>query len=94
MRVLPLGVDEFPEMRSDPGSLYVDKTQLISDLCTRLLRQQPQIFLSRPRRFGKTLLVSTLEALFQGQRDLFRGTWIGQEGHWDWEAHPVPGLAP
>ena len=92
MRVLPLGVDEFPEMRSDPRSLYVDKTQLISDLCTRLLRQQPQIFLSRPRRFGKTLLVSTLEALFQGQRDLFRGTWIGQEGHWDWKAHQYPVL--
>ena len=46
-------------------------------------------FLARPRRFGKSLLVSTLKCLFAGQRDLFDGLWIAQPGEWDWQAHPV-----
>ena len=92
MRTLPTGMDEFPEIRSSPTALYVDKTKRIADLCALMLGNQPQIFLSRPRRFGKTLLVSTLEALFQGQRDWFQGTWIGRAGHWDWERHQYPVL--
>ncbi|MEM7496197.1 MAG: AAA family ATPase, partial [Myxococcota bacterium] len=47
-------------------------------------------FLARPRRFGKSLLLSTLAALFQGKKELFDGLWIDQEGRWNWEQkHPV-----
>lgn len=90
MRVLSEGIDEFPEIRSNPESLYVDKTKLVARLGALLLGRRPQLFLSRPRRFGKTLLVSTLEALFQGRRDLFQDTWIGQDGRWNWERHRYP----
>ncbi len=47
------------------------------------------VFLARPRRFGKSLLVSTLESLFLGQESLFRETWIHQHGNWNWSPHPV-----
>lgn len=63
----PAGVDDFPKIRQT-GKLYVDKTAYIYNL-TRL----DYVFLSRPRRFGKSLLCSTLEAYFQGKRDLFKG---------------------
>ncbi|MEZ4527718.1 MAG: AAA family ATPase, partial [Desulfobacterales bacterium] len=46
-------------------------------------------FLSRPRRFGKSLTVSTLRCLFQGKKDLFEGLWITQNTDWDWKPHPV-----
>lgn len=65
--------------------LYVDKTRYIAALV------QPKnqfAFLARPRRFGKSLLVSTLEALFQGERALFADTWIHDQA-WDWTPHPV-----
>ncbi len=47
------------------------------------------VFLARPRRFGKSLLVSTLESLFLGQQDHCRGTWIHDHGNWAWQQHPV-----
>ena len=65
--------------------LYVDKTRYIAALV------QPKnqfAFLARPRRFGKSLLVSTLEALFQGERALFADTWIHDQDR-DWTPHPV-----
>ncbi len=67
------------------GLFYVDKTrQLVS-----LLRPEHKyIFLARPRRFGKTLLISTLEALLQGRRQLFAETWIADQP-WDWTPHTV-----
>lgn len=65
-RSLPIGIDEFPELRSLSECVYVDKTRQIADLCSLLLGNQPQLFLSRPRRFGKTLLLSTLQSLFLG----------------------------
>ncbi len=52
------------------------------------------MFLARPQRFGKTLLLSTVEALFQGRRDLFADTWIGQEDRWDWEGSHRSRAAP
>ena len=75
----PIGVQSFSEIREE-GLLYVDKT----DLVYRLVKGTKYNFLSRPRRFGKSLLVSTLEAYFQGRRELFAGigrstpccTWI------------------
>ncbi len=89
---LPYGIDEFPTVRAEPGRyLYVDKTERIAALAAQLL-QVPHVLLARPRRFGKTLLLSTLESLFKGEKRLFAGTWLGQEGHWDWPRHTYPVL--
>lgn len=64
---------------------YIDKTKYIYDL---VKNPKGAWFLSRPRRFGKSLLISTLEELFRGQRDLFHGLWIDQSDY-DWTAYPV-----
>ena len=89
---LPYGIDDFPTVRADPGRyLYVDKTERIAALAAQLL-QVPHVLLARPRRFGKTLLLSTLESLFKGEKRLFAGTWLGQEGRWDWQRHTYPVL--
>ena len=66
-RLLPSGMEDFAEIR-ECGFCYVDKTALIHKLITGSGRS---FFLSRPRRFGKSLLCSTLEAVFEGRRDLF-----------------------
>ncbi|MCY4153521.1 MAG: AAA family ATPase [Aestuariivita sp.] len=72
----------------DSGSYYVDKTPLIRDLIER----GDHWFLSRPRRFGKSLLVDTLKALFEGREHLFCGLDI--HAHWDWlVSHPVVRLS-
>ena len=76
-RTLPLGVQSFRPMRQD-GHYYVDKTLHIE----RLVRRGSRYFLSRPRRFGKSLLIDTLAELFQGSEELFRGLAI--HGRWDW----------
>ncbi len=91
-RHLPLGVDDFPSLRANPEFLYIDKTKRIAAMLGGTLGRHPHLFLARPRRFGKTLLVSTLQALFQGARTLFADTWIGQPGHWDWEQRQCPVL--
>ena len=62
----PIGVQDFKSIRED-GYVYVDKTALVYDMVT----SGKIYFLSRPRRFGKSLLVSTLKYYFEGQRDLF-----------------------
>jgi hypothetical protein len=54
----------------------------------RLIKIKPGCFLARPRRFGKSLLVSTLEALFQGKKELFKGLWI-ETSDYDWKKHPI-----
>ncbi len=90
-RYLPLGVDDFPTLRTHPTALYIDKTEQIAQLLDGV-RLRPHLFLARPRRFGKTLLVSTLQALFEGRRDLFADTWIANAGHWDWERRQCPVL--
>lgn len=84
---LPVGISSFEFMRTQ-GYLYVDKTSWIY----RMVTQGMYYFLSRPRRFGKSLLVSTLSNLFQGRKDLFEGLWIADHGDWDWQAHPVISL--
>ena len=66
-RKFPIGVQNFESLRQD-DYVYVDKTELIY----RLVSSGRYYFLSRPRRFGKSLLISTLEAYFQGKRELFR----------------------
>lgn len=65
----PAGVQVFEKMRTE-GYLYADKTAYMWDLINS---GGDYRFLSRPRRFGKTLLVSTMEAYFQGRKDLFSG---------------------
>ncbi|PKO22633.1 MAG: hypothetical protein CVU38_08470, partial [Chloroflexi bacterium HGW-Chloroflexi-1] len=50
-------------------------------------------FLARPRRFGKSLLVSTLKCLFEGRKELFEGLWLAEHGGWEWQPHPVIALS-
>ena len=86
-RRLPIGIQSFRRLR-ETDSYYVDKTPLIREL----IDQSDYCFLSRPRRFGKSLLLDTLRSLFEGHEELFRGLDI--HGHWDWSArHPVVRLS-
>jgi hypothetical protein len=83
-KFLPTSVSDFPQMITG-NFVYVDKTRYIYDL---VRVPQAYYFLSRPRRFGKSLLVSTLGALFEGKKELFKGLWIENSG-WPWKPHPV-----
>ncbi|MCB0595517.1 MAG: ATP-binding protein [Lewinellaceae bacterium] len=74
----PIGIQDFRKLR-EGGYVYVDKTEYIS----RILNSGNYYFLSRPRRFGKSLLLSTMKELYSGSRELFKGLWV--EGHWNWE---------
>jgi hypothetical protein len=87
MRKLPIGESSFENMITR-DYLYVDKTEYVH----RLVMEGAYYFLARPRRFGKSLLVSTLKCLFQGRRELFEGLWIAEHGEWKWEEHPVVAL--
>jgi hypothetical protein len=69
----------------DGGYVYVDKTARLYDL---VRPYKGVYFLSRPRRFGKSLTISTLEAVFQGRRELFRGLAIDATDY-DWKPYPV-----
>ena len=84
MKRYPIGIQDFSELR-EGGYLYVDKTQQMY----ALLSSGKYFFLSRPRRFGKSLLLSSLKYFFQGRRDLFEGLWVDQNADHDWAAHPV-----
>lgn len=79
----PVGEHSFRELRRK-GCLYVDKTFYVA----RLIAQGKFIFLSRPRRFGKSLLLSTIECFFRGEKELFDGTWIAQRVK-VWRKYPV-----
>ena len=79
------GTYDFRIMRED-GFRYVDKTALLYPLITR--GRDAFFFISRPRRFGKSLMLSTLEYLFQGRRDLFKGLAIDRMDY-DWAEYPV-----
>jgi hypothetical protein len=83
-RRLPLGIQTFEIIRSE-GFVYVDKTARIHELITG---SAGPVFLSRPRRFGKSLLCSTIAAVFEGRRDLFSGLVIDRL-EWEWKKHPV-----
>ena len=72
-RIYPIGIQNFEKLRKD-GYVYVDKTAWVH----RLVTTGSYYFLSRPRRFGKSLLISTLEAYFLGNRELFKGLAIEQ----------------
>ena len=85
MRPLATDTHDFPSIRKD-GKIYVDKTmymhRLVADENAKLF------FVSRPRRFGKSLTVSAFKALFSGRRDLFEGLAIDKE-NWKWEKYPI-----
>ena len=84
---LPIGIQNFREVR-EAGHYYVDKTTHVE----RLLNDGKHFFLSRPRRFGKSLFLDMLKELFEGNEDLFRGLSI--HDRWDWSArHAVVGLS-
>lgn len=82
MKKIVLNEQDFVKLRKQ-GGIYVDKTKRIKEI----IEYSRYLFLSRPRRFGKSLLVSTLEALFSGNKSLFKGLWI--ENNWEWKAYPV-----
>ena len=79
----PIGIQTFEEV-IDGGYSYVDKTALVY----KLTHYAKNLFLSRPRRFGKSLLVSTLQAYFEGRKDLFKGLAI-EKMEQEWEVYPV-----
>ncbi len=84
MKKLPVGLAVFQDIRRE-DYVYVDKTRQIHQMVTG----GKYHFLSRPRRFGKSLLVSTLWNLFEGKRELFEGLWIAEHGDWAWQKHAV-----
>jgi len=80
---LPIGIQTFAKIRTDPY-YYVDKTAMILEL----VQGGTHYFLSRPRRFGKSLLLDTIKELFEGNEPLFQG--LAVHPHWDWSAsYPV-----
>ena len=79
----PIGIQNFEKIRND-GYVYVDKTELIY----KLADMGSYYFLSRPRRFGKSLLISTMDAYFSGKRELFKGLAIEKLEH-DWTQYPI-----
>lgn len=78
----PIGIQSFEKIRKG-GYVYVDKTDLVYRLA-----EGSTFFLSRPRRFGKSLLISTLKAYFEGRRDLFEGLKI-MDLEQEWLQYPV-----
>ena len=94
MRKYPAGIQDFERIRRS-GFMYVDKTEAIY----KMISDEGPYFLSRPRRFGKSLLISTLAAIFEGKRELFEA-FTTEDGirqpqlyiattNWKWERHPV-----
>lgn len=81
---LPIGKSSFESIRQR-NDLYVDKTRHIFQMAD----EGEYYFMSRPRRFGKSLTVSTLKCLFEGKKELFEGLWIREHGDWEWQPHPV-----
>ncbi|HLX52425.1 MAG TPA: AAA family ATPase, partial [Aquella sp.] len=83
MKKLPIGIQTFSKLIED-GYMYVDKTALIYEM----INAGKYYFLSRPRRFGKSLLISTLEDLFSGDKESFTGLAINSLSY-DWKEYPV-----
>ena len=82
-KIYPIGIQNFESLRKD-GYFYIDKTALVY----QLVKTGRYYFLSRPRRFGKSLLISTLEAYFQGKKELFTGLAI-EKLEKDWIQYPI-----
>ncbi len=84
MKNLSTSIYTFEKLRQE-NCVYVDKTEYLHKLITGASQQ---VFCARPRRFGKSLTVSTLEAIFRGKRELFEGLYIGEQDY-DWQEYPV-----
>lgn len=82
-KIYPIGIQNFESLRKD-NYFYIDKTALVY----QLVSTGRYYFLSRPRRFGKSLLISTLEAYFQGKRELFEGLAM-EKLEKEWIKHPI-----
>jgi hypothetical protein len=82
MKKLPIGIQTFSKIIKD-NYLYVDKTPEIVEL----IESGEYFFLSRPRRFGKSLLISTLSEIFSGNKELFQGLYIYDKI--EWQSYPV-----
>ena len=82
-KLYPIGIQNFEKIRRE-GYLYIDKTALVC----RLVKTGSYYFLSRPRRFGKSLLVSTLHSYFAGKKELFKGFAI-EKLETEWTEYPV-----
>jgi hypothetical protein len=82
MQKLPIGIQDFSEIRQE-DYVYVDKTALLF----KLLNISKYLFFARPRRFGKSLMISTLKEIFKGNKSLFAGLWI--EDKLPWEIYPT-----
>ena len=91
MMKLPIGIQEFEKLRNE-GYVYLDKTPLI----WKMVNEGCYYFLSRPRRFGKSLLMSTIQVFFEGKKQYFDGT-VGnplfiatdESVDWEWDAYPI-----
>ena len=83
-RKYPIGIQTFSEIR-ERNYLYIDKTQYLVDFIDKGYKY---VFLSRPRRFGKSLFASMIHAYYEGRKDLFEGLAMG-EYEKDWVKHPV-----
>ena len=79
----PIGIQDFEKIRRE-GYVYVDKTPQM----WKMVSEGSYYFLSRPRRFGKSLMVSTLESFFSGKRELFKGLYVDTV-EWDWQQYPI-----
>jgi hypothetical protein len=84
MKKLPLGRQDFSEIINE-DLLYVDKT----DRVYNLIEQGKLYFLSRPRRFGKSLLISTFRHLFEGKKELFKDLYLGQSTDYAFDKYPL-----
>ncbi len=83
MKKLPLGIQTFSKLREE-NCLYIDKTEKIYQLLQGFC-----YFFARPRRFGKSILCSTIASIFQGKKELFDGLWIKEKSDYSWPVHPV-----
>ena len=84
MQPLPIGIQTFKDLR-EGNYLYIDKTHKIFPLVEQA---KGAFFLSRPRRFGKSLTLSVLDEIFSANKELFRGLWI-YDSPYEWTKHPV-----
>jgi hypothetical protein len=82
MKKLPIGIQDYKEI-IEGNYIYVDKTKYIYDL----ICSEVPIFLSRPRRFGKSLTISTLYYIFKGEKELFKDTYIYNK--WNFKEYPI-----
>ena len=80
MKKLPIGIQSIEKILSNSEYVYVDKTGLIKKLIDQ---GAPHYFISRPRRFGKSLFINTLEQIFKGNKELFKECQI-YESDYDW----------